>query len=70
MGDTGSNGVVHLHFEVRTTQGINTMSGAYIGFPLSVDSFWANDSVEFHMKWVDISSRFGGYDPFFPEAWK
>jgi murein DD-endopeptidase MepM/ murein hydrolase activator NlpD len=55
MGETGTIGGKHLHFEVRTEVG-------YLA-----NDYWANSTDELHTNWVDISPRFGGHDATLPE---
>jgi murein DD-endopeptidase MepM/ murein hydrolase activator NlpD len=61
----------HLHFELRMPAGINLdASGNYQSFPETTQSWWANSAHELKSRWVDISSKFGGYDKFLPEDWR
>ena len=62
MGDTGSPGLTHLHFEVRTSSGMNNL--------FAPEWWWANSSEELQSNWIDISSRFDGYDSFYPDDWR
>lgn len=74
IGQMGTSGTgqnnKHLHFEVRTSNGVSHNADGSISFPMDAGSWWANSSDELHTKWVDISCRFGGYDSFLPDAWK
>jgi murein DD-endopeptidase MepM/ murein hydrolase activator NlpD len=71
MGDTGSEGAVHLHFEVRTEAGVGAQpdDGGFV-YPGGSQFWWANSSQELKGHWVDISPKFGGYDDFLPEGWR
>ncbi|MBM3137484.1 MAG: M23 family metallopeptidase [Chloroflexi bacterium] len=67
VGDSGSVGAPHLHFEIRTANGVEM--GEYGSLTWSTWTegyFWANSKSELNMGWVDISSRFGGYDGAYP----
>lgn len=70
MGSTGTN-AEHLHFEVRTEHGVGAQdpNKPFI-FYMGAESWWANSLSEFQASWIDISSRFGGYDAGFPSAWR
>ena len=69
MGKTGADSV-HLHFEARTQAGMGPQPETGFNFPFSHDYFWAKGRDSLQTFWVDISSRFGGYDPYLPEDWK
>lgn len=64
IGQMGSSGIgsKHLHFEIRTVNGVNAEYGP--------KGYWAKSADELDLKFVDISSIFGGYDEFFPATWK
>jgi murein DD-endopeptidase MepM/ murein hydrolase activator NlpD len=70
MGDTGSPGAVHLHFEVRKEPGIGAQDSGGFNFPFAKGYWWANSAQEMQTNWVDISSKFGGYDEFLPLDWR
>jgi RHS repeat-associated protein len=71
MGESGTKGTPHLHFEIRTEVGVGEQSeNGTFSFPGAAGFWWANSPNELSESWVDISSRFGGYDPFLPETWK
>jgi RHS repeat-associated protein len=59
----------HLHFEMRWAAGVNVdEAGNYSSFPGSKESYWANSLLELDTRWVDISSRFGGYSHWIVDA--
>ncbi len=65
----GSKDAHHLHFEMRKAAGVNMdESGNYSSFPTGPGSYWANSLFELDTRWVDISSRFGGYSLWIIEA--
>jgi murein DD-endopeptidase MepM/ murein hydrolase activator NlpD len=65
----GSNEAMHLHYEMRKAAGVNMDEfGNYSSFPVGAGSYWANSLFELDTRWVDISSRFGGYSKWIIEA--
>ena len=74
MGNTGMGynnpyDNIHLHFEVRTETGVGPQD---INKPFIYPGglWWAKSSSSILTNWVDISSRFGGYDPYLPDSWR
>jgi hypothetical protein len=54
---------------MRWAAGVNVdEAGNYSSFPGSKESYWANSLLELDTRWVDISSRFGGYSHWIVDA--
>ncbi len=62
IGDTGSKGSPHLHFEVRRSGGVQ-VGGNGLN---NENGYWLSNPDQLRSTWLDISAPFGGYAEQYP----
>jgi RHS repeat-associated protein len=60
MGETGTTGGVHLHFEIRKSANVNVDSqGDYSSLKAAYENWWALSAQSLQDNWVDLGEIYG-----------